>query len=819
MCGIVATARAREASIVQSIVRLKRRAFLRGVSVGGVALVAPWARVGAARRSTPPRKPVLELLRDAHIKVVSRLTPFDGATIDILDLALEGPRPARRTLKVGLWTLSAAPVPDRADAVDLVAKLKVGAHPVDTGCGIGLQLGNWSRDAYAVMPGAAYAGNRFESRYAGHSPALLTEPADIGPNVPPIVGDVPHLNVHAGPSVLDVLVADLATPAAAIWLPAEKLGLIMLVDPVTPIGRTGLALSETEDRSRASLVVSAPYVYDGGRANSGSRGPGRGGPLRAGDLLTMRARVHAFACDDVPSLFARLFAVRQDLTGPTQKAHELPFSAAFAAHEERVNRRWVDTGKRGFLASGACDSAYTTWQNGWGGGLVATLPLLAAGSVQSGARALSTVDFALHGGQAPSGFFHAASDGKSWFDDGFTAPLPDRRATPASYRQARRWHLVRRSADTLAALVKLLALVGRRPSLVKADPALPEAWGKAARACADAFVRLWERHHQLGQFVDVESGELVVGGSTAAALAPAGLALAARLFSEPRYQKVALAAAELFYERYVRAGLTCGGPGDALQSPDGQSAAALVESFVTIHELTREPVWLDRARAAAHLAASWVISYDAPPTGRDCNDGDPPRATGAVLWDAQSRRGSPGYLLSSGEALFRLYRATGDASLLALLGDTVHNLAQYLTRAEAATPATAGTRPNARPCSRADTSRWLEPGGIVPVGSAFDTIAMLAYTELPGLYANIDKGFVFVFDHLDARIKEHMSGKLVVALTNPTKHESVVRLFAETDAEAAEPLRTGAIAEAPTVTVAPGSTLEVLLPFPVAAMR
>jgi len=46
-----------------------------------------------------------------------------------------------------------------------------------------------------------------------------------------------------------------------------------------------------------------------------------------------------------------------------------------------------------------------------------------------------------------------------------------------------------------------------------------------------------------------------------------------------------------------------------------------------------------------------------------------------------------------------------------------------------------------------------------------------------------------------------------------------VRLFAETSAEAAEPLRPGAISEAPTVTVAPGSTLEVLLPFPVAAMR
>jgi hypothetical protein len=402
------------------------------------------------------------------------------------------------------------------------------------------------------------------------------------------------------------------------------------------------------------------------------------------------------------------------------------------------------------------------------------------------------------------------SDGKTWIDDG----------QAAGYKQARRWHLVRRSADTLTALMKLLAIVERRPGppAVKTD-----AWAKAARAGADAFVRLWERHHQLGQFVDVESGELVVGGSTSAGLAPAGLALAARHFKEPRYHKVAVAAAEHFHERYVRVGLTCGGPGDALQSPDGQSAVALLESFVTLYELTRDTVWLDRARAASHLAASWVVSYDTPPTGRDCDDAEPPRATGAVLWDAQSRRGSPGYLLLSGDALFRLYRATGDTTLLALLADTVHNMGQYLARADVAAGAEATKEParptNPRGCPRADSRRWLDPGGIVPVGSAFDAMAMLAYTEVPGLYACIDKGFVFAFDHVDARIKEHMSGKLVVALTNPTKHEAIVRLFAETSADAAEPLRPGAICDAPTATVAAGATVDVLLPLPVSAMR
>jgi hypothetical protein len=143
-------------------------------------------------------------------------------------------------------------------------------------------------------------------------------------------------------------------------------------------------------------------------------------------------------------------------------------------------------------------------------------------------------------------------------------------------------------------------------------------------------------------------------------------------------------------------------------------------------------------------------------------------------------------------------------------------MTQYLPRADAA-PEPKPTNPRA--CSRADTRRWLDPGGIVPVGSAFDAMAMLAYTEVPGLYACIDKGFVFAFDHVDARIKEHMSGKLVVSLTNPTKQDATVRLFAETSAEAAEPLRPGAVSEAPTATVPAGATVDVLVPLPVSAMR
>src|SRR5262249_26224620 len=254
------------------------------------------------------------------------------------------------------------------------------------------------------------------------------------------------------------------------------------------------------------------------------------------------------------------------------------------------------------------------------------------------------------------------------------------------YKHARRWHLVRRSADALTFLTRQLMLLERqdRDRGGRVDP----AWTRGLGRCADAFVRLWDRYRQLGQFVNIDTGEIVVGGSTSAGLAPAGLALAAAYLKKDDYLRVARAAAQQMYDRYVRAGLTCGGPGGALQCPDSESAAALLESFVTLWEQTGDRIWVERARAAARLLAGWGVSHGLHPLAVASGDGGGDlRTTGAVLGDAQNKHGSPGYVLLSGDALLRLYRATGEAAYLELLRDTVHGLAQYLPRAEAAAAA------------------------------------------------------------------------------------------------------------------------------------
>jgi hypothetical protein len=805
---------------------MKRRAFLRGLggAAGGLAFAPALAAAAPARRSR-----VLDRLREAKIDVVALGSvvggkPGPGYPTESLDVTLANAAVARRSGRGGAFVVTAAGIPGRTDSVDLTSSLKPAAKTLVTDHRIGLAFRAWSRDNYVVLPGACYAGNRFQSRRAAGYPPLLTERADIGPHVPPIVPDIPRLSAKDGPSSLNVDATDLATPAVGVFLPVARLGIIFMTPVSTVDGPTSFGVSESDDRTRASILAGTVFVDSSGSqawrrspsARPGASWPGTlaGLPVKPGAALVLTARLHLFDCADVAVLFERLFALRKDLTGRTALVNELPFSAAFAEHERRANARWVE--KQGYLAIGDRDGAYSNWQTGWCGGLMSTLPLLAAGGKLSREHAAATIAFALDGGQAPSGFFHGVSDGKTWFDDGFAAPLPPPVATdgarppaPPTYKHARRWHLVRRTADALTFLVKQLALLERRPELragIKSG-----RWAEACRTAADALCKLWERYKQLGQFVDIESGELIVGGSTAAGLAPAGLALAAAQLKEPRYLQVATALGEHYYERFVRVGLTCGGPGDTLQAPDSESAAALLDSFVTLYEATRDRVWVDRARATAHLLASWVIAYDAPAARFSCAP-TATRAAGAVLWSAASRRGSPGYLVSSGDALLRLYRASGDVALLELLRDTVHNLAQYLPPA-GATPARPDERKLNPDCARADSGRWLDPGGgVVPVEGAFDAIGLLSYTEVPGIYLRPDTGFLFVFDHVTARIKERGRDRVVLAIANPTGIEATVRILSETAAGAGEPLRPGAVLDAQTAVVPAGGSLTVTVP-------
>ena len=475
--------------------------------------------------------------------------------------------------------------------------------------------------------------------------------------------------------------------------------------------------------------------------------------------------------------------------------YELPFSAAWKILEEKYNRQnWQST--YGYYSVGMQDNRYSHWQVGWVGGGMSSYPMLFAGQALSRERAKRTLDFMVNLGQAPSGLFRgigAAVKGYlRWYGDGFDTP------------GTRRWHLIRKSADALYFLMKQMDLVQKQSP----GQDLPGHWVVGAQRCADAFVKLWEQYGQFGQFVDEVSSEILVGNSSSAAIAPAGLALAARMLDESEYLQVAKESALDYYHRFVELGFTTGGPGEILQNPDSKSAAGMLKSFVVLYEETGEAEWLERAVEMANQLATWVMSYDFtfPPESFLAGWGCTRQVRCGPM--CQNKHSAPGYCTLSGDTLFKLFRATGSRLYLDLIRETAHNLTQYLSRADRPV----GRMPTGWMTERVNTSDWLEGVGEIFEGSCWCEVScMLTYMEVPGLYIQPDTGFVCAIDHVEARVERHENGQIEVSVTNPTRFPAAVRTLVENSVATQKPLGQNGLWSCPLLEIGPGETLTMVI--------
>ena len=196
---------------------------------------------------------------------------------------------------------------------------------------------------------------------------------------------------------------------------------------------------------------------------------------------------------------------------------------------------------------------------------------------------------------------------------------------------------------------------------------------------ADGFVKLFDQYGQFGQFVDVHTGEIAVGGSTSAAIACAGLAEAYRFFQNPDYLRVAEESAEFFYQNFLCRGYTTGGPGEILQCPDSESAFGLLESFVVLYEITGKSKWLGYAKECAHYCSSWVVSYnyEFPANSEFGRLGI--KSVGSVFANIQNKHAAPGICTLSGDSLYKLWKWTADPLYLDLLKDIALTIGQYIS--------------------------------------------------------------------------------------------------------------------------------------------
>lgn len=619
---------------------------------------------------------------------------------------------------------------------------------------------NWSSDNYVMIPSVVYNGNR--QRIVNRQYATGLDETDYRrPDLALTSNPIPQLSPEFGAtSRLEVLVNNAATPAIA-WLErAQQKGYVLLTDQGIEQNGTiydhALIVEESPDRSLASLVVSAPGVREKRLEFIGfSESRDRGLSFQKGEEVKIRVRLFAFDAPAVPAVLDRFHQVRKLQTGENHPRNLKPASEVMRLMTSNIDRRYMKCDDWEFYRPENAD-----WISfGWIGGMMNTYPMLALGDEEHLQKVKNTFDFGLKG-QGKAGYFHDLlnSDGK----------------VLGGLRDKPEVSLVRKNADMLYWMVKQFMLLKAQD---KADAINPE-WENSIMRLADAFVNTWNKCGELGNYINVETGDIEVYNSTSGAMAVAGLALASQYYDKPEYLVVAEQIGNVYYKEFSRIGFTSGGCGDILQNADSETSVAFLTSCNLLYELTRKTVWLKRAQDVADLCSTWVISYDyVLPKETELAKVDG-RLTGAVWASTQNKHSAPGFCTSSADALFRLFRATSDLRYADLMHDVWHGYVEGITpngficeRLGFCDVELRGTRLNGD-----GGNGWTELNG-----------CMMAM-ELPGIYIRPEKNLFYAFDHVDVKLIKGNDREMVLSITNTTPFDAEISVLSESEAEATQPL-------------------------------
>jgi hypothetical protein len=81
---------------------------------------------------------------------------------------------------------------------------------------------------------------------------------------------------------------------------------------------------------------------------------------------------------------------------------------------------------------------------------------------------------------------------------------------------------------------------------------------------------------------------------------------------DPKYARAATRAAEFVWANWGTRGLFIGGASDNPNITDKEAGMLSLEAFLALYEATKEPRWLERAKAAANFAESWIWIWNLP---------------------------------------------------------------------------------------------------------------------------------------------------------------------------------------------------------------
>jgi hypothetical protein len=687
------------------------------------------------------------------------------------------------------WSCNIVAVPtEHPDAIDVAASFKLTKGSASSAAAtVTFNFDQWSTENYVLVPAIVYNGNRYRAIGNGYNPDY---PKDMyyNPNVPLTISNNPRLSNKPGESsLIELQTVNAATPATCFYSPSLKKGFILLTDQATRFGNTGITMEENAKRTKASIKISAPSVRKlacgfGDFTPSGDQAAN----WKSGDEVSLRFRLYAFPAGSIPDLLKKFMVVRKSLTGPNNPRNLVPVSRHLELATDICSNNWITVPAGSYYMP----ENNKDFQLGWVSGMMNTYPMLALNNEKERERVAAELDFVVDKLQGTSGYFYGGIN-----SDGEIRPEKMIPEIPQVHA------MVRKNCDALLWMIKHFMLLKEQGhgSLIK------PAWEASAKRLAQAFVTTFKKYGQFGQYIDPGTGEMAVFNSTAGAIAPAGLALAADYFGEKEFMHVAMDATSYYYNRDVACqGLTGGHCGDISQDADSESCFGFLESLMALYYYTGDPQWLEKARVQAALCATWTISYDVRFPASSQIGKLQSNMAGAIWASIQNKHAAPGICTASGDYIFKLYRATGDRLYADLIRDIQHAHTEADDMPDHRTT-NFGFGTSMERIQPSDSEGKGSIGNFIHTRNSWtETNGMLMDIEIPGIYLQTDKNELYVFDHLEAKVLNRKAGRTTLSLRNKTAYDANVSIFAETSEQARKPLSYVAFVKWPKIEVKTG---------------
>jgi hypothetical protein len=736
-----------------------------------------------------------ELLKDLKGQIRPVVCWYSGSRLDSTHVFVKG----KLKTKENQWTCNAE-TDGKSNAnekvVDLTLTFKLNEGVAKSaGIAAAFDFTDWSLDNYILVPAMIYGGNRFRVLPIDYAPYIYNE-KDRPVDMPTTVTNILHLNQDGSHGKIEMNTGNIATPMLSFFNPKEKRGLIILFEQDTRFGNSGLFIEEDAGprvkNKRMTFVVSAPGVREEryvmcGRAASGDVAA----DWKAGDNVTLKFKVYNFKADNMPAFYQKVFDVRKALSGKNTYSSVTPYSASADLILEHHNaHKWFENNKTAHYSNRPGGDNPYYFQIGWGGIPIFAYPNVIAETPERLRRIVLTLDNLVFNAQGKTGMFYAINkDGKLMSD--------------VHGRQEERpaISMTRRSTDMLYFCIKMFDLMKKRGH---SDLVKPE-WENKLRVCADGLLKVYEDYGQFGQFIDVETGKMDINGSTSACGAGAAFALASKYFNEPKYLELAEKSTKMYYERDFLNGYAGGGAAEILQSPDSEAPWDMVESCVVLYEVTGKMEWIERAKFATNMLATWMVSYDYKFPKGSAMEKAGIHAAGSIFASSQNNHSAPGYYILSGDCLLKLFRATEDKRYAEMYKDQSHNVVQYV-----GAPHNPLRKQSGFVTERVQLSDWegRNQGSVSYEDSnmAWEVLAALTCLENPGIYLHTDDATFLVMDHVEAQVIKRDKSGVTIKITNPTEYDAKVSILAETSKQAKQPLKLNAFNNWPKVEVKAGET-------------